>query len=345
MLHILVFFLIVFFDIYLLKKKKKLLNIEYNNHEIKKEEKIFKINSGFDWEDFIGGGYAKKLLQRKVELYKKENIMPEHFILSAKGGMGKTTLVEIFASKMGIDFIEVPADQLKKNDDFFELIGKIKDDTILFFEECQCLDKDILVNHIYRLMEKNTIIKNNETIKLPRICIIGATTDIDKFQEMNSFISRFKAKIEIEDYSNFEMGKIIENRAIIDISDSDKKQFGIEIAKRSFGIPRIALGHLKSIEEIAMVENKKLSVSLVNKYFEEIGLDKNGLSKKHLRVIEFFKSNENKPMSIKRLSIAMGFNRTKVFESEIELPMSMMGLIDSTSRGRCLSAIGLKYLD
>jgi Holliday junction resolvasome RuvABC ATP-dependent DNA helicase subunit len=267
--------------------------------------------------------------------------MPEHFILSAKGGMGKTMLVKIFASKMGINFIEVPADQLKEDKDFFELMEKINDKTILFFEECQCLDKKILANHIYRLMEDNTYLRYNQIIELPEICIIGATTDIEKFEP--SFSSRFKAKIEIDDYTHEEMGKIIESRAIIEMKKSEQIKIGIEIAKRSFGIPRLAIGHLKSIEEIAILEDEYLSMNLVNSYFEEIGLDENGLNKKHLGVIKFFKRNENKPMSIKRLSIAMGFNRQKVFESEIELPMSSLGLIDSTSRGRCLTEIGLKY--
>ncbi|MCF7898729.1 MAG: AAA family ATPase [Candidatus Pacebacteria bacterium] len=296
------------------------------------------IKTTLTFDDYVGGGDIKRRLQMCVDLYRSYGDIPSHILLAGHGGMGKSYLAKVFASEMGVNFIEIAAENLKEKEDFYRIMSKVKDGTILFLEECHNIDKRIAETLLYSVMQDFYYIDDTDTrVNLPKFTIMGATTDRYKLEP--SFKQRFWFNFDIQPYTHNEMARIIQYH-----SDSNIEVKNAEaIAQRSHSIPRVAIGHLKNIEMTAKATGKTVNVDMINREFEYMNIDHNGLDTFCVSTIKLLKSMGGKPVGINSLASSIGVSRNQ-FEGEIQPILLQHKLLAVTSRGRCLTKKGMEYI-
>ena len=99
-------------------------------------------------ENYFGQNAVKDKLNMLISVYQKTGKVPEPILVTAKPGMGKSSIVRAFAHSMGVDLVEAFGPMLRKEEDVFELLKNngngIKRGSIIFVDECLSGDTEVM---------------------------------------------------------------------------------------------------------------------------------------------------------------------------------------------------------
>jgi Holliday junction DNA helicase RuvB len=181
----------------------------------------------------------------------------------------------------------------------------------------------------------------NRRYWVPYFTVIGATTDDGILSK--PFRDRFKLKFLFQPYKFKEIVEIIKVHSVeIGISITDSAAF--EIANRSRGIPRIAVGFLDACRDYAYaVGSKLINTDITNRMFGDRGIDKYGLNPVEIRILKTLYKNET-PVGLDNLSIIVN-EAKKTIASSIEPFLLQKGLMLRSGKGRIITDIGRQYLE
>jgi holliday junction DNA helicase RuvB len=291
--------------------------------------------------EYVGQTNLKGQLHLILESCKMRGSMPEHMLFYGPAGLGKTTVSNIVATELNVNFKAITASSLQKVGDIIALLSNLEDNTILFIDEIHRL-KAPLEESLYSAMEDSKIDiligKGNGAttlrIDLPNITIIGATTLAGRLSK--PLRDRFPSIFQLELYSLDEMRLLIDR-------NSDKIGLKLNeevvplVARRSRGTPRIANNILKRFLDLQLVNGKaELIVEDVEEFFETIGIFEQGLTKSDLK---YLRSLSESQLSLKTLSGVL-MEETDTIEQVIEPYLLYLGLVDKDSNGRKLTPRG-----
>ena len=294
-------------------------------------------------KDYSGQESAKKSLSLYIKSAKIRNDYLDHIIIYGPSGLGKTTLAKIVASEMNSTLTIVEAPTIKNSSDLINTLSSITEGEILFIDEIHRLSMKI-EEILYFAME-DFILKSqedNETIKLPKFTLIGATTKLGMLSE--PLRNRFGINIELHPYDNFEITDILLRSAnilntFIDLASCE------EIAKRSRGIPRIANGFLKRARDLAIVNNNNfINTEVVLDTFEMLDIDSRGLTRQDRNFLNtIIKRYDCGPVGLTTLCSAINDDK-KTIEEVIEPYLINIGFLEKTPRGRIVTKEAKNYL-
>jgi len=156
------------------------------------------------------------------------------------------------------------------------------------------------------------------------------------------FRDRFKLRFLFEPYAEDEIIGIIATKAeaakIAITYDAVKA-----IARRSRGVPRLAVGFLGRARDMAIARNEKfVSLHAVEKVFEQLKIDKNGFTSVEMKILKALYDADG-PLGLENLSIVAN-EAPKTIVTSIEPFLIQKGLIQRSGRGRILSRGGEDYL-
>ena len=248
-----------------------------------------------------------------------------HILLYGHGGMGKTTLARLYVKEIEkqygheIEFISTVSSQFREKEDIDKMMFRIIKNpfAVLFIDEIHGLPIEI-EEALYSAMQDfyydySNDDRDTEQIHLPPFTLMGATTLMGQLS--TPFQDRFTIKLEMERPDSEAMLGVVD--AFLDgggprtikeyagqhsakqrLFDSLKAvAFNGEIvitpearqniADRAMFVPRIAVQNSRSIVEYAKSKNiPQVTVEVVDEYFKFYGIDVNGLSTAHRRILK-----------------------------------------------------------
>ncbi len=299
--------------------------------------------------EFIGQRKSCDNLKIFIEAAKARNAALDHVLFFGPPGLGKTTLAQIMARELGVNFRATAGPVISKSGDLAALLTNLEENDILFIDEIHRLNPAV-EEILYPAMEDfhlDLIIGEGPSarsvrIDLPPFTLVGATTRSGLLT--TPLRDRFGIPVRLEFYSAEDLQLIVSRAArVLGLNVSDDG--ALEIAKRARGTPRVAGRLLRRVSDFALVLGDSIiDKNTADKALNRLEVDDQGLDNMDHRYMRCIGESYNGgPVGIETLSAALSEPRDAI-EDIIEPYLIQSGLIQRTPRGRMLSPKAFKHL-
>jgi Holliday junction DNA helicase RuvB len=299
--------------------------------------------------EFVGQEHIKSNLSVFIKAAQNRNEALDHTLFYGPPGLGKTSLANIIAKEMGVNFKATSGPALSKAADLAAILTNLQENDVLFIDEIHRL-KTSIEEVLYPAMEDfflDIIIGEGPAarsvrIDLPRFTLIGATTRLGLIS--NPLKDRFGIPLRLTFYSVAELVTVL-NRAASLLNTGISTKGAEEIAQRSRGTPRIALRLLKRVRDFASVDNQEeINKETANMALNRLEVDKIGLDSNDYRYLQFISNNYNGgPVGVETIAAALSEQKDAI-EEAVEPYLIQIGLLQRTPRGRMLTNNAFTHL-
>ena len=299
--------------------------------------------------DFVGQKAARSNLQVFIEAARTRGDALDHVLFVGPPGLGKTTLAQIVARELGVNFRSTSGPVIAKAGDLAAQLTNLDERDVLFIDEIHRLNPAV-EEILYPAMEDRQLdlvigegpAARSVKIDLPAFTLVGATTRAGLLT--TPLRDRFGIPIRLEFYDTGELELIVKRGArVLGIGMSDEG--ANEIAKRSRGTPRIAGRLLRRVRDFALVDGlETISRALADRALRLLDVDEVGLDlmdRKYLSVIA--QNYAGGPVGIETIAAALSEPRDAL-EEIIEPFLIQRGLLARTPRGRVLTSHAFRHL-
>jgi Holliday junction DNA helicase RuvB len=299
--------------------------------------------------EFVGQEGMKENLQIFLSAAKKRSESLDHVLLYGPPGLGKTTISQIIAREMGVNFKATAGPILSKAADLAAILTNLQENDVLFIDEIHRLSIQI-EEILYPAMEDfnlDLIIGEGPAartmrINLPRFTLVGATTRLGLIS--NPLRDRFGIPLRLNFYDTEELKKVIQRGASI-LSIEISEEGAEEIARRSRGTPRIALRLMRRVRDFASFKSSnQISKEIADYALDKLEVDKMGLDSNDIRYMRFISDHYgSKPVGVETIAAALSEQRDSI-EEAIEPYLMQIGFLHRTPRGRVLTDAAFMHL-
>lgn len=310
------------------------------------EEKSFRPKS---FSDFVGQSKLKDNLSVFIESARKRDSALDHVLLSGPPGLGKTSMAQIIAREMGVDFKMSSGPLLSKAADLAAILTNLQKGDVLFIDEIHRLNTSIeeilypaMEDYRMDLMIGEGPAARCVNISIPQFTLIGATTRSGSLSK--PLRERFGIPLQFVFYGVDDL-KIIIDQCMKNFSVTIENDASYEIAKRSRGTPRIAIRLLRRVVDFAQYQSlSSVSLELAKHALEKLEVDGSGLDANDHRYLKFIAEQcSGGPVGIDVIAAGLSDHRDSI-EETIEPYLIQQGFIQRTARGRILTPFALDYL-
>jgi holliday junction DNA helicase RuvB len=299
--------------------------------------------------DFTGQKAARSNLQVFISAARARGDALDHVLFVGPPGLGKTTLAQIVARELGVNFRSTSGPVIAKAGDLAAQLTNLEERDVLFIDEIHRLNPAV-EEILYPAMEDYQLdliigegpAARSVKIELPKFTLIGATTRAGLLT--TPLRDRFGIPIRLEFYTVDELELIVKRGArVLGIGMSEDG--ANEIARRSRGTPRIAGRLLRRVRDFAIVEDAPTITRAVADNalrlldVDAIGLDQ--MDRKYLTTIAV--SFGGGPVGIETIAAALSEPRDAI-EEIIEPYLIQKGFVQRTPRGRVLTPHAIRHL-
>jgi len=300
-------------------------------------------------DDFVGQPQAKDNLRIFVAAAVKREEALDHVLFHGPPGLGKTTLAQIVANELGVNFRSTSGPVITKPGDLAALLTNLEAGDVLFIDEIHRLSPAVeevlypaMEDYALDLMIGEGPSARSVKIDLPRFTLIGATTRSGLLAK--PLLDRFGIPVRLEFYNADDLMRIVA-RGAAKLGAKMSEDGAMEIARRSRGTPRVAGRLMRRVRDVATVEGVEvIDANVADKALKRLEIDGLGLDpldRRYLRLIaEHFGGG---PVGVETLAASLAEARDAV-EDVVEPFLLQCGLIQRTPRGRLLSPSAWKHL-
>mgnify|MGYP001214948217 CR=1 FL=1 len=300
-------------------------------------------------DDFTGQAEARANLKVFIEAAKRRSEALDHVLFVGPPGLGKTTLAQIMAKELGVNFRSTSGPVIAKAGDLAALLTNLEERDVLFIDEIHRLNPAV-EEILYPAMEDfqlDLIIGEGPAarsvkIDLSKFTLVAATTRLGLLT--TPLRDRFGIPVRLNFYTVEELELIIRRGARLmglGMSDDGAR----EIARRARGTPRIAGRLLRRVRDFAEVADAtEVSRAIADEALTRLEVDHMGLDQLDRRYLNMICQHfGGGPVGIETIAAGLSEPRDAI-EDIIEPYMIQQGLIQRTPRGRVMTATAWKHL-
>ena len=299
--------------------------------------------------DFTGQEAARKNLRIFIEAAKARGDALDHVLFVGPPGLGKTTLAQIIARELGVNFRSTSGPVIAKAGDLAAQLTNLEERDVLFIDEIHRLSPAV-EEILYPAMEDfqlDLIIGEGPAarsvkIDLAKFTLVGATTRAGLLT--TPLRDRFGIPVRLNFYTVPELESIVSRGArVLGIPMTDDG--ANEIARRARGTPRIAGRLLRRVRDFAIVDgNATVTRSVADGALRALDVDEIGLDIMDRRYLDTVALKfGGGPVGIETIAAALSEPRDAI-EEIIEPYLLQQGFIQRTPRGRILTQAAFRHL-
>lgn len=300
-------------------------------------------------KEFVGQTKAKQNLHVFIEAAKGRNEALDHVLFAGPPGLGKTTLAQIVARELGVNFRATSGPVIAKAGDLAALLTNLEERDVLFIDEIHRLNPAV-EEILYPAMEDfqlDLIIGEGPAarsvrIDLARFTLIGATTRTGLLT--TPLRDRFGIPVRLDFYTEEELLDIIRRGARV-LQVTMAEEGAREIARRSRGTPRIAGRLLRRVRDFASVAGSStIDAKVADKALRSLEVDTRGLDALDHRYLTCIAVNfGGGPVGVETIAASLSEARDAI-EEVIEPFLIQLGFVNRTPRGRLLTPHAFRHL-
>jgi len=299
--------------------------------------------------DFIGQAEARANLRVFIESARRRGEAMDHVLFHGPPGLGKTTLAQIMARELGVNFRMTSGPVLAKAGDLAAILTNLEARDVLFIDEIHRLNPAVeeVLYPALEDFELDLVIGEGPAARTVRIelqpfTLVGATTRLGLLT--TPLRDRFGIPTRLNFYTTGELEQIVSRGARLSGIPSEPAGTQ-EIASRARGTPRIAGRLLRRVIDFALVEGDgRLDRAIADSALTRLGVDHLGLDGADRRYLRLIAENySGGPVGVETISAALSESRDAI-EEVIEPYLLQQGLIARTPRGRMLAQKGWTHL-
>ena len=299
--------------------------------------------------EFIGQEQARANLSVFIEAARARKEALDHVLFVGPPGLGKTTLAQIVARELGVNFRATSGPVIAKAGDLAALLTNLEPRDVLFIDEIHRLNPAV-EEILYPAMEDfqlDLIIGEGPAarsvkIDLAPFTLVGATTRAGLLT--NPLRDRFGIPVRLNFYSEKELEEIV-NRGARVLGIGIGADGANEIARRARGTPRIAGRLLRRVRDFAHVDGAKtIDRKTADRALLALEVDGAGLDAMDHRYLKTIAENYGGgPVGVDTLAAALSEPRDAI-EDIIEPFLIQKGFLQRTPRGRLLTSAAFRHL-
>jgi Holliday junction DNA helicase RuvB len=299
--------------------------------------------------EFVGQEQARANLAVFIAAARARNEALDHVLFVGPPGLGKTTLAQIVARELGVNFRSTSGPVIAKAGDLAALLTNLEERDVLFIDEIHRLNPAV-EEILYPAMEDfqlDLIIgagpaARSVKIDLARFTLVGATTRAGLLT--NPLRDRFGIPIRLNFYTEAEL-ELIVNRGARVLGIGMTADGANEIARRARGTPRIAGRLLRRVRDFAHVDKAaSIDRKVADSALLALEVDNQGLDAMDRRYLNAIAVNYGGgPVGVETIAAALSEPRDAI-EEIIEPFLIQQGLLQRTPRGRLLTGHAFRHL-
>ncbi|MEJ0013682.1 MAG: Holliday junction branch migration DNA helicase RuvB [Bauldia sp.] len=299
--------------------------------------------------EFVGQAQARDNLKVFIDAARGRNEALDHVLFVGPPGLGKTTLAQIVARELGVNFRSTSGPVIAKAGDLAALLTNLEERDVLFIDEIHRLSPQV-EEILYPALEDfrlDLIIGEGPAarsvkIELAPFTLVGATTRLGLLT--TPLRDRFGIPIRLNFYEVPELEHIVRRGARI-LGVELTADGSTEIARRSRGTPRIATRLLRRVRDFAAaagttaIDAKSADRALQRLEVDAMGFD--ALDRRYMQLIA--ESFGGGPVGIETIAAALSEPRDAI-EEIVEPFLIQQGFVQRTPRGRLLTGNAFRHL-
>jgi Holliday junction DNA helicase RuvB len=299
--------------------------------------------------DFIGQEKARANLKIFIDAARARNEALDHVLFVGPPGLGKTTLAQIVARELGVNFRATSGPVIAKAGDLAALLTNLEPRDVLFIDEIHRLNPQV-EEILYPAMEDfqlDLIIGEGPAarsvkIDLAPFTLVGATTRAGLLT--NPLRDRFGIPVRLNFYTEAELELIVARGARV-LGLAMTADGANEIAKRARGTPRIAGRLLRRVRDFAHADGAStVDRKIADRALSALEVDAAGLDAMDRRYLSTIALNYGGgPVGVDTIAAALSEPRDAL-EDIIEPYLIQKGFLQRTPRGRLLTGAAFRHL-
>ena len=299
--------------------------------------------------EFIGQSQLRANLKVFIDAASGRGEALDHVLFGGPPGLGKTTLAQIVARELGVNFRATSGPVIAKPGDLAAILTNLEERDVLFIDEIHRLSP-IVEEVLYPAMEDfqlDLIIGEGPAARSVRIdlahfTLVGATTRVGLLT--TPLRDRFGIPLRLNFYEPHELEEVVKRGARV-YGYAITPDGAAEIARRSRGTPRVAGRLLRRVRDFASVAGAKaMDAQIADAALGQLEVDARGLDALDRRYLTCIAGNYGGgPVGIETIAASLGEARDGL-EDVVEPFLIQLGFVGRTPRGRVLTPHAFAHL-
>ena len=300
-------------------------------------------------QEFVGQKQARANLSVFIEAAKVRGEALDHVLFVGPPGLGKTTLAQIMAKELGVNFRSTSGPVIAKAGDLAALLTNLEDRDVLFIDEIHRLNPAV-EEILYPAMEDYQLdliigegpAARSVKIDLAKFTLVAATTRLGLLT--TPLRDRFGIPVRLNFYTVPELELIVKRGARI-MQLQITEDGALEIARRARGTPRIAGRLLRRVRDFTIVAgSNEITRDIADNALGQLEVDRIGLDDLDRRYLNVIGVNfGGGPVGIETIAASLSEPRDAI-EDIIEPFLIQQGFIQRTPRGRLLTPRAFEHM-